>query len=91
MLYAWMGFLKPGADQIPPTVQQRTSDFLAQPFINIHSVGPLRDSEGKRVGAMLIFEADDPQKAEAFVKESPYLQAGLYDEYRLYEYENEVG
>ena len=91
MLYAWMGFLKPDAESIPPEVQQRTSDFLGQPLINIHFAGPLRDDSGKRVGAMLIFEVDDHEAAENFVKESPYLQAGLYDEYRLYEYVNEAG
>ena len=40
---------------------------------------------------MLIFEHDSREAADAFVKESPYLQADLYDDHQLYEYANEVG
>jgi len=89
MLYAWMGFLKPDAGQIPQEVQQQTSEFLSQSFIRF--AGPLRDGSGNRVGAMVIFEVDDHGQAETFVKESPYLQAGLYRDHGLYEYANEVG
>ena len=89
MLYAWMGFLKPEVGAIQQEVQQQTSEFLSQPFIR--SAGPLCDGSGNRVGAMVIFEADGHEQAQTFVKESPYLQAGLYEEYRLYEYANEVG
>lgn len=91
MLYAWMGFLKDPKDPVPQSVQKQTSDFLGQPFIEIRTVGPLRDANGDRAGMMMIFEVEDRDAAEAFVKNSPYLQAGLYEDHRLYEYENEVG
>ena len=90
MLFAWMGFLKPDADPVPQSVQQQTSDFLGQPYIDIQSVGPLRDAEGRRAGMLMIFEIEDRAKAEAFVEGSPYLAGGLYDDYRLYEYQSEV-
>ena len=89
MLYAWMGFLKPGGGPIPQEVQLQTSEFLSQPFIRF--AGPLRDGSGTQVGAMVIFEVDGFDEAETFVSESPYLQAGLYEDFRLYEYANEVG
>jgi uncharacterized protein YciI len=91
MLYAWMGFLKPEAEQIPQSVQELTNDFLGQPLIKIQSAGPLRDAAGKRRGMMMVFEHDSREAAESFVSESPYLQAGLYEDHRLYEYINEVG
>ena len=91
MLFAWMGFLKPGADQIPQSVQQQTTDFLSQPYIDIRSVGQLLDPEGQRAAMMMIFDVPDRQAAEAFVKDSPYLKAGLYEDHRLYEYHTEVG
>ena len=91
MLFAWMGFLKPDAESIPQSVQQQTTDFLSQPFIDIRSEGPLRDAEGRRAGMMMIFDVADRTAAEAFVKGSPYLNAGLYEDHRLYEYQNEVG
>jgi uncharacterized protein YciI len=91
MLYAWIGFLKPGAESIPPSVQQSATDFLSQPLIKIRAAGPLRDESGKRAAMMMIFEHDSRETAEAFVKDSPYLQADLYEDHRLYEYANEVG
>jgi uncharacterized protein YciI len=91
MLYAWIGFLKPDAGPVPQSVQQQVNDFVAQPLIKIHSFGPLRDASGARAGMMMIFEHDSRESAESFVKESPYLQAGLYEDHRLYEYANEAG
>jgi uncharacterized protein YciI len=91
MLYAWIGFLKPDADPIPQSVQQLTTDFLSQPLIKIRAAGPLRDRSGKRAAMMMIFEHESREAAEAFVKDSPYLQADLYGDHQLYEYANEIG
>jgi uncharacterized protein YciI len=91
MLYAWIGFLKPDAGPIPQSVQEQTTDFLGQLSITIHFAGPLLDESGKRAGMMMVFEHDSREAAESFVRDSPYLQAGLYDDHRLYEYRNEAG
>jgi uncharacterized protein YciI len=91
MLFAWMGFLKADAGPIPQEVQQQTSDFLGQMSIDIRYVGPLRDQDGRRAGMLMIFDIEDRVAAEAFVKESPYLKGGLYEDHRLYEYQDEVG
>lgn len=91
MLFAWMGFLKADAEPIPQSVQEQTNDFLSQPFIPIRSVGQLRDEAGKRAGMMMVFEVDDRAAAEALVENSPYLEAGLYEDHHLYEYRDEVG
>ena len=91
MLYVLIGFLKPDAGPIPQDVQVQTTDFIGQPFTKIHSAGRLRDVSGKRAGMMLMFEAESRDSAETFVQESPYLKAGLIDDYQLYEYLNEVG
>ena len=91
MLFAWIGFLKPGSDKVPQEVQQQVNEFLQQPFIPIRSVGPLRDEHGRRAAMLMIFDADDRATAEALVANSPYMRAGLYDRYDLYEFRNEVG
>jgi uncharacterized protein YciI len=91
MLYVWIGFLKVDADPIPQSVQRLTTDFLRQPSIKILSAGPLRDARGARSAMMMIFENESLEAAETFVGDSPYLQAGLYEDHRLYEYENDVG
>lgn len=89
MLFAWMGFIKPGAEMIPQEVNAQAGDFLQQPFIPIHFAGPLCD-EGRRAGMLMIFEADDRTAAETLVENSPYLKAGLYEQHHLYEYRNEA-
>jgi hypothetical protein len=91
MLYALIARLKPGADPISPSAQVEVSDFIGQPFLKIRAAGPLRDKSGRRAGMMMIFEADNREAAEAFAKESPFLDAGLFDEVELYDYANEVG
>ena len=91
MLYARIGFLKPGADRIPPSVQQEATDFLGQPLIKIRAFGPLRDASGRRAGMMMIFEDESFEAAGNFVKNSPILRAGLYEEYHLFEYMDEAG
>ena len=91
MLYAWIGFLKPDAGPVPQAVQERVNDFVAQPLIKIHSFGPLHDEAGDRAGMLMIFEHVSREAAQRFVDDSPYLQAGLYQDHRLYEYANEAG
>lgn len=89
MLYVWIGRLKSG--QIPQSVQVQTGDFLSQPLMNIHSAGRLCDSSGNRAAMMMIFEDQSREAAERFVATSPYLEADLYEEHALYEYDKEVG
>ena len=91
MLFVWMGFLKADAGSVPQDVQIETTDFLSQPYINIRSVGQLRDEAGRRAGMMMVFEMEDRASAETFVEGSPYLRAGLYEMHHLYEYLDEVG
>jgi uncharacterized protein YciI len=91
MLFAWMGFLRSGADTIPQDVQQQTNDFLQQPYLPIQLAGPLCDENDRRAGMMMIFEADNRAAAEALIATSPFLRAGLYERHHLYEYRNEVG
>jgi hypothetical protein len=90
MLFAWFGFLKEG-QQIPQEINQQISDFVAQPYIDVQSFGPLCDEKGERAAMLMIFEVEDRAKAQSFVETSPFLKAGLYDRHHLYEYRNEGG
>ena len=91
VLFAWIAYLKPCAEPIPPSVREQASDFLGQPLMKIHSAGPLRQPSGKPGGMMIIFEDESREAAERFVTTSPYLRADLYEDHQLYEYRNEVG
>ena len=90
MRFVWMGFLKSAAP-IDPSVQQQISSFLEQPYIPIHSAGQLRSGDGDRAGYLVIFEAENRAAAEALVRESPLRAAGLYSEFHLFEFQDEVG
>ena len=90
MLFVWMGFLKSPAP-IDPSIQQQIGGFLQQPYIPIKSAGLLHDAAGDRAGYLTMFEAEDRAAAEALVHESPLRAAGLYSEFHLFEYRNEVG
>ena len=90
MLFVWLGFFKDGAEP-DQQVQQEITDFLQQPYVPIRAAGALRDSEGKREGMMMIFEAEDLAAAQALVSTSPILRAGLYQDHHLLEYQNEIG
>jgi uncharacterized protein YciI len=90
MLFVWMGFLKPG-DPIDQPMQQQISGFLEQPYLSIETVGVLRNPDGGRAGYLIIFDAENRAAAEAFVAESPVRRAGLYSDYRLFEFQAEVG
>jgi hypothetical protein len=90
MQFVWMGFLKSG-EPIDPSLQQQISSFLQQPYIPIESAGLLCKAGGERAGYLLVFEAENRATAEALVRESPVRHAGLYSEFHLFEYHNEVG
>lgn len=91
MLFAWIGFLKPGAEMVSQAVNVATNDFLQQPYIAIRMAGPLCDENGRRAGMLMVFEAKTRAAAEALVAGSPYLKAGLYERHDLFEYSNEIG
>lgn len=91
MIFAWIGFIKPGRETIPQEVNVETNEFLSQPYLRILSVGPLCDEGGRRAGMMMLFEAHDRAAAQALVDNSPYKLAGLYEQYHLYEFRNEIG
>jgi uncharacterized protein YciI len=90
MLFAWIGLLKPN-ETIDQSLQQQISGFLEQPYLRIQSAGALRGQDGDRAGYLVIFEAEDRAAAEALAGASPVRDAGLYDEYHLFEFQNEVG
>jgi uncharacterized protein len=91
MLFAWIGFIREGAETISQEVNQQTTEFLQQPYLSISHGGPLWDENGRRAAMLMIFEADNRPAAEALVENSPYQRAGIYDQHHLYEYRNEVG
>ena len=50
----------------------------------------LWEPAARRAGMLMFFEIDSRAEAEALVKNSPY-KAGLYQEHRLYEFQDQIG
>ena len=90
MLFAWMGFLKPGADPIPQSVQQQTTDFLGQPYIDIQSVGPLRDADRQARGDDDDLRGRGPREGAKHSSRAAPISWRPLREHRLHEYQSEV-
>jgi uncharacterized protein YciI len=91
MLYVVAGYFKPGVDPEPAALQDDFNEHLAQTNLRIRAAGPLRDRDGKRIGFMGLVETEGFDRAQAFIDESPYAKAGLYDRIEVAQYVNEVG
>ena len=91
MLFAVMGYFKPGVDTAPANLQDDFNEHLGQPNFGIRLAGALRDRDGKRIGFMGLLEADSFDRAEAYLRQSPYAKADLYGRMEVMEFPVEVG
>lgn len=89
MHFAVMGFFKPGIDHELPRLQRDFNEHLAQRPIRL--LGALRDRSGRRTGFMALLEVEGFAQAEAYLQQSPYFSAGLYERVEVVEYAIEVG
>ena len=44
---------------------------------------PIKDSAGRSIGALIVFEAEDEASARAEMESDPYTGAGVYAHYEL--------
>ena len=51
----------------------------------ISHAGPLLDEEGKPVGSLILFKADDLTDARAFASEDPYVIEGVFATHEVHE------
>ncbi len=79
MIFAIMGFFKPGIDTAPQRLQADWNEHLGQPLLHIRLAGALRDADGRRIGYMVVLEANGIEQAEDYLRSSPYFAAHLYE------------
>ncbi len=91
MLFALLGFFKPGVDTAPDRLQGDVNEYLGQPFVHLRLGGLLRDEAGRRVGTMILMQAESFARATAFAKSDPYFASQLYERVEVVEYVLEVG
>ena len=59
--------------------------------VQIRVGGPFLSEDGTMNGSLLIVEADDPAKVDAFVKNDPYGKAGLFERVEVRPWKATVG
>lgn len=91
MLFAVMGFFKPGTDAIPAGLEPDINEHLGQPFIPLKLAGQLKNREGQPVGMMVCLDAAGFDEAEAYLRESPFFKSKMYERVEVVEYSVEVG
>jgi uncharacterized protein YciI len=91
MLFTVTGFFKPGVDTAPGALQTDFNEHLGQPNLNIRLAGPLLDEHGAKIGFMGLVETETFEQAEAYLRDSPYFQADLYDRTEVAEFNVQVG
>ena len=91
MLFALTGFFRSGVDTSPAALQPDFNEHLGQPYQHIRLAGAIRGRDGKRIGWLTLLEADSFDRAEAYLHESPYFAAHLYERIEVGQYEPEVG
>jgi uncharacterized protein YciI len=90
-LFAMIGYLKADAEDRLIDYSVEVSEYLAQPARNIVVAGALRDHNRHRIGYMAFVEAESFEAANAYMRESPYYQAGLYERWEVLQYEVQIG
>jgi uncharacterized protein len=63
----------------------------ATTFVQFRLGGPFLSDEGEMVGSMLIVDAEDRSKVDAFVKNDPYGVAGLFESVEIGPWKVTVG
>lgn len=91
MLFIVTGMFRADADPQPAALQAQFNDHLEQTVPRIRLAGYLRDEDHRRIGFMGVVEADSYDLAEAFLRDSPYQRAGLYERIVSAEFDVEVG
>jgi hypothetical protein len=91
MIFAVAGLLKTPLAEEPPELSAALNEHLGPGGAGLRLAGYLRDREGRRVGLLGLIEAESFERAERFLRESPFSEADLYDRTVVAEYFLEVG
>jgi hypothetical protein len=72
---------KPGSQDLRTRTRQAHLDYLTTFKECVVAAGPTLTDDGQAMtGSVLIVDCDDRSEAEAFAKNDPYAQAGLFEQ-----------
>ncbi len=80
MHYMFFGSDAPGSGAIRAATKAVHSRFLdaAAPGVEILMSGPLLGAEGRECGSLMVLRAETIESVQAFLRDEPYHQAGLF-------------
>jgi len=73
----WMD--KPDSLELRMATRDDHFAHIARHVDQVRLAGPFLDDEGRMAGSMIVFEAADIEKAQAFHASDPYALAGLFE------------
>lgn len=91
MLFGLIGFYRKGAEDHLLEIAQDVNEYLGQFLVPPRLAAVFRGEKGERLGNLVIIEADNFEEAKSRLRESPALQAGLYDRVEIAQLQVEVG
>jgi hypothetical protein len=91
MLFALVGFYKADAESHLLEIAGDINEYLGQVLVPPRLAAVLRSGDGARIGNIVVIDAPAFGEAEARLRESPALQAGLYDRCEIVELQVEIG
>jgi uncharacterized protein YciI len=91
MLYAVKTRFRPETEERRAALSAEFSDHIRQPLLHIRLIGALVDETGLRHGILMLMEADDRERVQAFLDQSPFTREGLYERFEIDELLIEAG
>jgi uncharacterized protein YciI len=91
MIFAVTAILNAGGEKAIAEFQDAFNEHLAQPYRHVRLAGGLHSGEGRRVGFLILIEADSAADAEAYLHESPVFRAQGYERTEVLEFRPEIG
>jgi uncharacterized protein YciI len=85
MFFLFTGKDKQGCAELRQKTRARHRDHIHAAHNGAKLVygAPLADASGGMCGTFLLIEAESRQAAEQFIKDDPYMQAGLFADHQL--------
>jgi hypothetical protein len=91
MLFALVGFYREGAEDHLLEIACDVNEFLGQVLVPPRLAAVLKGKNGERIGNLVVVDAAGFEEAETRLKDSPVLQAGLYERSAIALFNIEIG
>ena len=91
MLFAIVGLYKKNAEARLLEISRDVNEYLGQLNAPPRLAGVLRGRNGEHIGNLMLIEAAGFDVAEARLRESPALNAGLYERAQVAKLDIEIG